>query len=321
MMYDYMNKRTGLVSYYGAIMMAATLAFTAFAQEEAKYPPAVPEPTWAEVKYGDHDRNVMDIWKSESTESTPLVLVIHGGGWNTGSKEFVQRFVDVQTLLDAGISVAAINYRYIEHGRRDGLVPPVQAPLHDAARALQFLRLHAERFNVNKERIAAAGASAGGCSSLWLAYRDDMADPDSDDPVRRESTRLFCAAVIGAQTTLDPAVVKQWIPNARYGGHAFGYADFESFLLARNEIVDTIETYSPYSHVTADDPPTFLLYSMRPALAMPHDDPTHSANYGLKLKERCDLIGIECELLHPGIEGAAYTSTTQYLVHKLTRVP
>ena len=52
-----------------------------------------------------------------------------------------------------------------------------------------------------------------------------MADPKSKDPIARESTRLWCAAVMGAQTSLDPKELKEWTPNSRYGGHAFGFMD------------------------------------------------------------------------------------------------
>lgn len=51
----------------------------------------------------------------------------------------------------------------------DGVKPPVKVPLHDAARALQFVRSKAAEWNIDKQRIGAAGGSAGACSSLWLA--------------------------------------------------------------------------------------------------------------------------------------------------------
>lgn len=69
--------------------------------------------------------------------------------------------------------------------------PPVKGPLSDAARPLQFVRSKATEWNVDKERIAASGGSAGTCSSLWLAFHTDMADPKSEDPVAHESTRLL----------------------------------------------------------------------------------------------------------------------------------
>src|ERR671928_164208 len=82
------------------------------------------------------------------------------------------------------------------------ILPPVKAPLEDAARAIQTLRSKAKEWNLDKTRVGATGGSAGACSSLWLAFHDDMADPKSSDPVARESTRLTCVAVSGAQTTL-----------------------------------------------------------------------------------------------------------------------
>ena len=167
-----------------------------------KYADSVPQPTVSEIAYGDHARHVLDFWKAPSDKPTPLVFFIHGGAWRKGSKESIGRFVDTAALLKEGISVVAINYRYIQIAQ--DLKPPVKAPLHDAARALQFVRSKAAEWNIDQERIAAAGASAGACSSLWLLYHDDLADPKSPDPIARESTRLTCAAVNNAQTTLDP---------------------------------------------------------------------------------------------------------------------
>ncbi len=48
-------------------------------------------------------------------------------------------------------------------------VPPVKGPLHDAARALQFVCSKSAEWNIDKQRIGASGGSAGACSSLWLA--------------------------------------------------------------------------------------------------------------------------------------------------------
>ena len=207
--------------------LAGLMAVTApaFAQNAAKarkarqvkkpdrYDAAVPKPTQSEVRYGDHARHVIDFWKAESESPTPLVFIIHGGGWTGGSKERAQRFADVGALLKAGVSVAACNYRYTSQAGAAGIEPPVKAPLGDAARALQFVRSKAAEWNIDKRRIGAAGGSAGACSSLWLAFHDDLADPKSKDPVARESRRLWCAAVTGAQTTLDPKQMKDEGPE------------------------------------------------------------------------------------------------------------
>ena len=189
-----------------------------------------------------------------------------------------------------------------------GVKPPVEWPLHDAARALQFIRSKAAQWNIDKARIGATGGSAGACSSLWLAFHPDLADPKSSDPVARESSRLWCAAVNGAQTSLDPQQLKEWTPNSRYGGHAFGFmpdpsdrktrdTQFPQFLAARDKILPWIKEYSPIEHATADDSPVYLYYSAPPALGQEQKDPTHTSNYGVKLQEKLQAVGVPCELV------------------------
>lgn len=299
-----------------SISAVALLSFaTAKDPVVEKYAASVPKPTLSEVRYGEHERHVLDFWKADAKEPTPLVFVIHGGGWQGGSKERLDRFVDAKALLDAGISIVTINYRLMKHSA--DVSPPVKAPLHDAARALQFVRSKATEWNIDKTRIGATGGSAGACSSLWLAFHNDLADPKSSDPVARESSRLSCAAVIGAQTTLDPAQMKEWTPNSSYGGHAFGKKGFEDFLKSREEIKAWIAEYSPYALVSADDPPVALYYSSPPALGQTQKDPTHTANFGLKLKEHCDAIGVKCELVHAGIQNPRWPTPTAYLIEAL----
>ncbi len=280
------------------------------------YPDSVPPPTHREVRYGEHQRHVLDFWKAEADQPTPLVFVIHGGGWKGGSKERLNRFVDAAALLKAGISVVAINYRYTKNNSE--LKPPVKAPLYDSARALQFVRSKAAEWNIDKTRIAAAGSSAGACSSLWLLYHDDLADPESEDPIARESTRLYCAAVNNAQTTLDPQQMKEWTPNSKYGGHAFGINDFDQFLAEREKILPWIAEYSPYALVSAEDPPVYLYYKgAAPDIGKPQKDPTHTANFGLKLQEHCVKLGVKCELVYRGAPNIRYKTATDYLIAEL----
>ena len=306
-----------------AVLTAAPGALAADAKAKGQdpgtpaYAAAVPKPTLAEVRYGPHERHVLDFWRAPSATPTPLTFVIHGGGWQGGEKERVDRFVDVAALLKAGISVVSINYRLIRHAEAEGVVPPVRAPLQDAARALQFVRSQAAAWNLDRVRIGAAGGSAGACSSLWLAFSPEMADPRSGDPVARESTRLFCAAVLGAQTTLDPKQMQEWTPNSRYGGHAFGVGAFPDFLAARARLLPWIAEFSPYALVSAGDPPVYLSYSAPPALGQDQKDPTHTANFGVKLQERCAASGVPCELVYPGAPGVKHADPTAYLIATL----
>ncbi|MEP6672502.1 MAG: alpha/beta hydrolase [Chthoniobacter sp.] len=282
----------------------------------------VTKPTLANVPYGTHERQVMDFYQATSDKPTPVVFAIHGGGWQNGDKSV---FNDVSRYLAAGISVVAINYRFIPDAEAEKVVPPVKGPLSDAARALQFVRSKAGDWKIDKRRIGATGSSAGACSSLWLAFHPDMADPKSDDPIARESTRLWCVAVVKAQTSLDPAQMKEWIPNNNYGAHAFGFkgdpaqklAPADQFLANRESILPWIAEYSPYASVSADDPPVYLGYYTPPALGQPQESPAHSANFGVKLQEKCREVGVPCELVYPGATEVLHATAAQYLVEKL----
>lgn len=301
---------------------AGSRAKQAAPKKAAKASPLLPPPTSANVPYGSHERHVLDFWKADSSRPTPLVFFIHGGGWNSGDKD---RATYVDKYLAAGISVVSINYRLVPQAHAAGIRPPVQWPLHDAARALQFVRSKAREWNIDKERIGASGGSAGACSSLWLAFHDDMAEPTSADPIARESTRLWCAAVVGAQTTLDPQQMKEWTPNSRYGGHAFGFqgdkarnvSQFDEFLANRSKILPWIAEYSPYALVTRDDPPIYLFYATPPALGQEQKDPTHTANFGVKLQEKLRATGVECELVYPGAPDVKHAQTHDYLIARL----
>ncbi|WP_294385942.1 alpha/beta hydrolase [Prosthecobacter sp.] len=283
-------------------------------------------PTIANVAYGTHERQVLDFYKAESDKPTPLLFFIHGGGWVAGDKSKVG---ELEACLKAGISVVSINYRYSWQAQLAGVMPPVQWPLEDAARALQFVRSKAGEWNIDKQRIGASGGSAGACSSLYLAFHDDMADPKSSDPISHESTRLWCAAVSGAQTSLDPKQLKEWTPNSRYGGHAFGFMDpnnlksrdtrFAEFLEKRESVLKWIKMYSPYELVSKDDPPVYLNYSTAPAIGQPQKDPTHTSNYGVKLQEHCREIGTHCELNYPGAPDVKHKSISEFLIETLKK--
>ena len=298
------------------LSLLLSLSVSLFAQNKAlTYTPEIPKPFYSDIQYGKHERNVLDFWKAKSEKPTPVAFIIHGGGWKGGSKERLDRFADANALLESGISVVAINYRYVT----DDESPPVKAPLYDAARALQFIRNKAKKWNIDKNRIGAAGGSAGACSTLWLAFHDDLTDPSSKDPVLRESTRLQCAAVIGAQTTLDPKQMKEWTPNSKYGGHAFGLHPFDEFFKGRNKIMPWIKEYSPYANVTKDDPPVFLEYKTPPAIGEAQRDPTHTSNFGLKLQEHCQANGVPCELYYPKGPKTKHQDTTSFLITHLQK--
>lgn len=312
---------------------ALVVVASASAQEAKKARrqlPDRPTPTHADVAYArDSLRQKFDLWLAESDRPTPLVLLIHGGGWRGGDKRgYGTR--DIRPYLDEGISVASINYRFIPQAMEQKVEPPVKACLYDAARALQTLRARAKEWNLDPARVGASGGSAGACTSLWLALHDDIADPSSSDPVARQSSRLSCAAVVGAQTSLDPKQLRAWIANSIYGGHAFGFAapgrsraeEFDLLLAHREKVLPWIKEYSPIELVTKDDPPIYLAYPnqrTKPVVGGEERDPTHSAVYGLKLGEKLRESGVEVVLAYPGQEDEKYGSVSAFLIAKLKR--
>ena len=292
----------------------------------------VPAPSMADVAYGPHPKQVLHFWQARSGGPAPLLFFIHGGGWMGGNRMSGLGAL-LQPMLDHGISVVSIEYRFLGEAGQDGVSPPVKGPMYDAARALQFVRSKAAEWNLDRRRVIAAGGSAGACTSLWLAFRDDLADPWSADPIARESTRLLAVAVTGAQTTLDPQQMREWTPNSFYGSHAFGIIrgvkgqppvwesgkfahDIDALLARRAELLPLINAYSPYALATTDDPAVYLSYKEPPALGETQKDPTHSANFGVMLQRRLRELNVECELVYPNAPGVKHPQPVDFIIAK-----
>lgn len=266
------------------------------------------------VPYDKHERTVLDLWQAEGEGPRPLLVFIHGGGWTNSSKpESPDGYLE---FLRRGISVAAINYRYSTQA-------PLPAPVHDAARALQFIRSKAKEWNIDKQKVALTGSSAGGCTSLWLAFHDDLADPASPDPVARESTRVIGAAVSGAQSSIDPKVIKGWLgPNVlrhRMIWLSVGEPDMASALKNYEQHRETYHEFSAYNHYSAGDPPILMTYN-RP-MTLPSIDGNHGIHhpvYGMKLKDKADEFGNEFHILvNDGPRHSKYESMEEFLIAKL----
>ena len=275
-----------------AILLSANAAI--LAQDRGRKP----QPDFANAKYGPHERNVFDLWLARSEQPTPLVLYIHGGGFRGGDKNSLQGS-RLQSCLEAGYSVAAINYRLTD-------TAPAPAAYLDCARALQLLRHNAAKWNLDPLRVASTGGSAGAGTSLWLAFHDDLADPKSDDPVARQSTRLTCVVVDNAQSSYDPRFAEKiGIPRPNFERHAF----FLPFYGITADEIDTpkayerYEAFAPITHLTKDDPPAMLNYSYANEEVTNQSNlglVVHHPKFGIALKERMDELGIECIVQYNG---------------------
>ena len=287
------------------------------------------EPSFGNVKYGEDERNVLDIWLADSETPTPLAVYIHGGGFTSGSKEKLKTET-LAALLDAGISVAAINYRFVT-------TDPLPTAHHDARRAIQFMRSKADEWNIDTNRVAAFGGSAGAQICMWLAYSDDMADATSDDPVERESTRLLCVATAGGQTSAERdfyienilPLLGENVPVEVLVKSFNGENDPEKIRMkmwgadSLEEVDETTKQCSALRLISSDDPPIFMSYGMAPDAKKPGGDKKrlrgwliHHVVFGTKLKERADELGVEADLSYPG-SGSKYQSNVAFFCDKL----
>ena len=287
------------------------------------------KPSFDNVKYGENERNVFDIWLADSETPTPLAVYIHGGGFKGGSKEKL-KVEKIAALLDAGISVAAINYRFVT-------TDPLPTAHHDARRAIQFMRSKADEWNIDTNRVAAFGGSAGAQICMWLAYSDDMADATSDDPVEQESTRLLCVATAGGQTSAERdfyidnilPLMGENVPIEVLVKSFNGENDPEEIRMkmwgadSLEEVDETTRKCSALRLISPDDPPIFMSYGMAPDAKKPSGDKDrlrgwliHHVVFGTKLKEKADELGVEADLFYPG-SGSKYPSEVAFFRDKL----
>ncbi|MCZ7644293.1 MAG: alpha/beta hydrolase [Planctomycetota bacterium] len=245
-------------------------------------------PDFANEKYGDHEAQAFDLWLAKSDKPTPLVVFIHGGGFRAGSKNAYDGGL-AALCLQNGISFASIEYRLTGIGHY-----PMQH--HDCARAIQHLRHHAAKWNLDPKRIACTGGSAGAGLSEWLGFHDDLADPKSDDPIARQSTRIVCALPTNAQCTYDPREIVKIVPGKAYD-HPAMKALFNvppTFDWTKDpippEVDERMKDCGPLSLLTKDDCPVYIVNNK----AACTDGNIHHGNFGKKLEEEMQKLGIEC---------------------------
>jgi acetyl esterase/lipase len=256
--------------------------------------------THTNVAYGPDSQNRLDVWQPTAPPQTPMpVLVfIHGGGFIAGARTLTHL---QRAALAHGIAAISISYRL---AGPEGLT--ALDCMQDAALAIQFIRSQAKEWRIAPDRVAVTGSSAGGCIALWLALHDDLADPKSDDPIRRLSTRPTVALPQATPVTFDPAEYYKRIGGPRQIHSAlrpaFDITDIDQFTndpAARARMLEV----TGLTHATADDPPLMFVYGSPPP-AEPHPPHTsenisiHSARHGILALEVLRPLGVECHLYY-----------------------
>jgi len=199
----------------------------------------------------------------------PAVVIVHGGGWAAGDKE---DRLEVQPILgpltDGGIAWFSVNYRVSRQAHYPACIEDVEA-------AVQFVRTHARDYNIDPDKIALSGDSAGGHIVNMVAVR---ATPDK--PERR------LAAVICFYGPND--LVED---SFRRNGPS---PSLQALFGIPAEKLDTptvklLQDASPIAFVSPRLPPFLLL----------HGTADQSVDYpgSIIWKEDLDALGVPCELI------------------------
>jgi acetyl esterase/lipase len=283
-------------------------------QESQKEKPA---PTYADFSYGAHERQVFDIWLTPSNNGkpTPLVIYIHGGGFRGGNKNSIEAS-SIKQFQEAGISVAAIHYRLSDVGAY-----PIM--MEDAARCLQTIRSHAKEWNLDPDKVACYGGSAGAGISLWLGFHEDLRDPGNLDPIARQSSRIIAAATSNGQSTYDLHTIRGWfgVPELKFPKRLYPMFDVtKESEWDSKRVRRLMKDASPITHLTKDDIPVYMTYR---GGDVPVDKNVafgvwiHHPKLGLKLQEAMRKLGLECEIQFPEHPVTEYASLEAFLITKL----
>ena len=123
-----------------------------------------PQPSLT-IPYGEDPLQIVDLWLPAGDGPHPVVLMVHGGCWQTqiAERDIMNWIAD--DLRRRGIAVWNVEYRGVDRG---GGFPNT---FLDVAAAADALPGHADRHRLDLSRLVATGHSAGGHLALWLAGR------------------------------------------------------------------------------------------------------------------------------------------------------
>ena len=158
------------------------------------------QPT-TQIAYGSDPLQHVDLWLPSTPKRHgryPVVLMIHGGCWQTDVADATLMNYAAEALRNRGIAVWNIEYRGVD--RAGGGYP---GTLRDVASAADALRTHARRYNLDTSNVVAFGHSAGGHLALWLAARERL--PKNSPLYVADPITIGTAISIGGLPDLEAA--------------------------------------------------------------------------------------------------------------------
>jgi acetyl esterase/lipase len=196
---------------------------------------------------GGHDRQTLDLFLPATPNGpVPLIVWVHGGGWQNGSKENCLALRS--GFLERGYAVASLNYRLSQHA-----VFPAQ--IEDCKAAIRWLRAHAGEYGLDPARFGAWGSSAGGHLVALLGTSGDVKTFDVGAHLDQSSrVQAVCdyfgptdfIALAKARDSRRPAT--DLSPESKLiGGLVLDHPD-------------KVAAANPITYVSADDPPFLIVH-------------------------------------------------------------
>ncbi len=132
----------------------------------------------------------LDVYQpAGKSQPTPVVIVIHGGGWIAGTKE--SRVLEIMPYLQMGFAAVNVEYRMAQ-------VSLAPAAVEDCRCALHWVFAHAKKYNFDPNRVVLQGGSAGG----HLALTTGMLTPAQDSTTSATPVRTTSGARIPGPTKI-----------------------------------------------------------------------------------------------------------------------
>jgi acetyl esterase/lipase len=245
--------------------------------------PAVPITQTFDIDYATigSEKLRLDLAAPKGGGPHPCVVLFHGGAWKSGSRRDLSRpGLDIGTpgkamtevLASRGYAAVSVGYRFAPRNK-------FPAQIQDAKTAVRYLRAHAKELNIDAERIAAMGFSAGGHLAALLGTTGDV--PEFEGNLYPEqSSRVRCVVDFFGPSDLSLYAETPGIENA-----------FFVPLLGKKQAdrPDLYKQASPVTHVCKDCPP-FLLVHGTIDLIVP-------AVHSERLHEKLLAAGVKSELI------------------------
>lgn len=220
-------------------LLIATLLLTTITSR----PAAAQVTITPDIVYGHKDGLAMtfDVFTPKENAKGVGILFMVSGGWYSGWTPPERAQGMFAPLTSKGFTVFAV---------RHGSSPKYGIPdaVSDVRRAVRFIRLNANDYRIDPDRIGVYGMSAGGHLSLVLGTESDEGDPKAADPVLKVSDRV--QAVVAYVPPTDLTIMVREAKDRLKAYDRFPALDLE--LAKAKEL-------SPLMHVTADDAPTLIL--------------------------------------------------------------